>query len=382
MRIAKAGHRQQAGEPFAGSRGTGSRLTSASVESTMQAARGLAASDDTRKRGAMLILTNREVDASQVDESAFLPRFKPGADRIGFAAVARATRGPHWVLSQVTAGASDAVVLAALTAVFAGRRPVLVHVHGNNMTPAECFERCTRLQEIYKGRPSKRLSARQRRLEDEWTLEDVTPANYFLASIRGVIKRYRQAKRNGTDSAAALARFFGLLAQARAAAGSPPHSVAAHSLCAHCLMEMLAYRGAAATLSTATNIAMLAACVPTDGHARWLSRLTLSGLLLIAYNVTDPVLLGAWYADRFDEKLGVKPMPPLVSSKARYVDFKVQAPFDHEYFVAETGYSVAPRVRRVMARVFGSQPDIQGKEDPCDIYRGCCDPQRLVCGMA
>ena len=100
------------------------------------------------KGSAMLIFTNRTLGAA-ADESAFERSFTPGSPRLAMANVARAPGGAGWVVLQGDADVDDGDSLRALLPLFQGSRPVLVYLHGNNNTPAACFERCDRLAALY-----------------------------------------------------------------------------------------------------------------------------------------------------------------------------------------------------------------------------------------
>lgn len=350
----------------------------------------------------MLTFTNRKVDDGLTNESAFTLRFMPGSDALGFAKASRsaAPGGKHWMLADVTATASDALALAALQPLFQGAKPVLVFVHGNNTSPAQCFERCTRLQEIYDvevvgfswpsegfspaGKHRRGVSGDRADQEDRWTLASVTAANVAMPEAQDVIARYKQAKTNGENSIVALARFLRLVGEAQQqAANQQPFSIAAHSLGAYCLEKMVDLRGVRKVLPVARNIALLAACVRNKNHPSWIAKLPRNGQLIITFNISDLVLLGALYADGFQAKLGATtPAPPLLpSGKARYVDFLRQAPLAHEYFVAEQGHTIPAPVRDVFQRIFESKDDIPKGQNPCKVYKGCCDSAVLVCEM-
>ena len=349
----------------------------------------------------MLVFTNRVVDASANDESAFSARFAPGSDVLGMATVTRrrAKRGADWTLTDVRSAVSDADALTALAAVFAGAQPVLVHLHGNSMPPPACFERCARFEELFGvavvafSWPSEGLKPTGKRAAvragkppaervDVQSLADITFGNRDQSAARGVISRYRQSLRNGADSAQALARFLALVGKAsRRARAVQPFSIAAHSLGAFCL-EALFDRKLEAAIPKARNVALLAACVRKQGHDDWVARLPRSGQLVITTNVSDWVLLGAMLSEfPPEEKLGgAYPVGTLVGS-ARYVDFARRRPGAHEYFIVERGEKMDKDLREVFGRVFASGDDIPKGSDPCDAYRGCCDAALHVCDV-
>jgi hypothetical protein len=348
------------------------------------------------------MFTNRVVLPSATDESAFTLRFKPNSDVFGMARVVRARRRrrPNWSLHDVTAAVTESAARDALVEVFEGDKPVLVHLHGNSMTPALCFERCTRFEELYgvavvgfswpsegrlaTGKRSAAALAASAKEERRMTLADVTPTNRATVSgIFDVMERYRQSKANGQRSAGAIARFLRLVGVAHAAArAAHPFSIAAHSLGAHCL-QMVIEAGLGSDLPEARNIALLAPCVPNWRHARWVARLPRSGGLVITTNVSDMVLLGALISDR-EGKLGASyALEGLVDDPdTRYVDSTRRRPWQHEYFIAERGEKLAKDLRDVFQRFFSSGDDIPPRTNPCDVYRGCCDGVPRVCDVS
>jgi hypothetical protein len=346
----------------------------------------------------MLVFTNRTVLSGHADESAFSAKFVPGSDALAMADVTRAG-SPHWSLTNVTPAVSDAAAEAALVTVFEGDRPVLVHLHGNSMTPGQCFERCARFEEVFgvavvgfswpsegllpSGKHRKGVTGARAEAEDRWTLASVTSTNFDARTggVADVIARYRQSKRNGKSAVAALARFLVRVGNAHACARTPqPFSIAAHSLGVHCL-QMLLEAGLGPRLPKARNIALLAGCVPHRNHARWISKLPRSDALIVTTDISDLVLLGALWADKFQAKVGASvPVPPLVvDPKTRYVDFSRRSFGKPEYFIAEQDKTLDPDLLAVFKRVFASADDIPAGDDPCAVYRGCCDAGPLVC---
>jgi hypothetical protein len=346
----------------------------------------------------VLVFTNRVVLADRTDESAFTAKFVPASNVLGMADAIRAGSA-HWALSNVTASVSDLAAKASLVKVFEGGRPVLVHIHGNSMTPGQCLERCARFEEVFdvavvgfswpsEGRPP---SGRRRagvtgpytEAEDRWTLASVTATNFADkgGAVADVIARYRRSKLNGQKSVVALARFLELIGKAHGAASTPqPFSIAAHSLGAHCL-QMLLKAGLGHCLPRARNIALLSACVPNRNHARWVAKLPRSDGLIITTNISDWVLLGALWADTFQGKLGASiPVPPLVSDPdTRYIDFSRRSFGEHEYFIAEQGRTFDADLLAVFTRFFRSGDDIPTGQKPGTVYRRGCDNGPLVC---
>lgn len=340
----------------------------------------------------MLIFTNRDI-TNATDESAYARSFKPGGTRLGFASAAPAGGANQWTLGDVRPDADDAAVITALLPVFAGNRPVLLYLHGNNNTPAKCFARCALLRSIYKIEVIGFSWASEGYLPDgadlvdapnddpgdEEELEAVRQSNRKEGAIQRKARRYRQAKNNAQDSVDALARFLRLLATARLHANAQPFSVAAHSLGAHFLQYTLDIDTARESLGTAHNVALLAACVMADGHTKWVSKIRPKGQVFIAYGSGDTVLLGASLIDGGKVKLGTEPGPDRVQTGiVRYICFSNSnaGPGGHGYFVYD---KLGKKMVKVFGRIFGSERDIQGDEVPRKIYPIGCDEDRLTC---
>jgi hypothetical protein len=348
----------------------------------------------------MLIFTNRVID-NGADESAFSRRFDPGATTLGFAAASRAGAG-HWSLAGVQRQCADDVALAELVTLFQGPKPVLVYLHGNNNTPAACFERCTRLAEIYgvevlgfswtsEGfQPSGEdlfgihagAPAGDR---DETSLKAVTASNRTEGPIQRRIRRYHQAKTNAQDSIDALARFLRLAATARLYADQRPMTIAAHSLGALLLQYTLDVASATESLGVAHNIALLAACTRAAGHREWLGKMHPKGQVFVTFNQADSVLFGASIADSGQTKLGAEPGGELLASPGvRYVNFRHAAVGfgGHGYFVADAGDNVPKRPRKLFQRIFASGRDLEPGEAQRVVYVGGCDAGLLTCALA
>jgi hypothetical protein len=90
----------------------------------------------------MLIFTNRQL-ASGTTESAFGRNFTPGGTQLAVASVAAGGKG--WKLSDLDEEVSEEDALSLLLPLFRGNNPLVLYVHGNNNTPADCFERVTAL---------------------------------------------------------------------------------------------------------------------------------------------------------------------------------------------------------------------------------------------
>lgn len=345
----------------------------------------------------MLIFTNRELQ-NQSDETAFMRRFVPASERLGFASVQAAAGGPAaWRVSNLLADAADADALNALLPLFAGARPVLVYLHGNNNTPVSCFTRCALLASMYGIEVVGFSWTSEGYLPDGSELPGLQPDsssgdganlkavrsdNRTQGFIQDKIRRYHQAKTNAQDSIDALARFFRLLGTARLHANGQPFSLAAHSLGAHFLQNTLDLPGASESLGTAHNVVLLAACTRAAGHRGWLGKLHPKGQIFVTFNNGDSVLAGAFIADGGQLKLGADPGLELLQSAAmRYVDF-TGAPNGfggHDYFVRD---GMSGKTKKVLTRMFGSERDIQPGELARKVYPVGCNESGLTCFMA
>jgi hypothetical protein len=333
----------------------------------------------------MLIFTNRMM-SSIPDESAFGTSFREGSDRLGLAIVKRNAAG--WNVSDIDHDVNDADTRNALEPLFGGSRPVLIYIHGNNNTPAKCFERCARLEALYDVElvgfswPSEGYLADGQTLPgvdtdaedgDEDDLADVDTGNRSKSRIKSKIFRYHQAKTNAQHSADALARFLRMVGSARLFANAQPFSLAAHSLGAHFFQHSLDLPGATEGISTAQNIALLAPCVRASGHRDWLARVKPKGQLFVTFNQGDNVLAGASVADNgltgnTEVKLGTDPTPErLRVPYMRYISCtgaKVGGG-GHGYFVQG---KMPKRMQNVFGRILSSRRDLEPGEHERKIY--------------
>lgn len=349
----------------------------------------------------MWIFTNRRMQQAG-DAAAFTNVFDPLSERLGVAEVTRAGAGFSLGHAQPAAGDDD--IMQLLVPLFRGARPLLLYLHGNNNSPAACFERCARLQEIYglqvvgfswpsegflpsgADRSGQQPAAAAPAEAVEGALAGITLANRTQPAALRIIERYRQAKLNAQDSGLALTRLLRLLAAARLYANEQRFSVAAHSLGSHLLQYTIEGDGAAEALGAAHNIVLLAACCRAEGHAAWVGKLGPKGRVYIAYNLGDNVLFGAFIADGRQIKLGTGPGVRMHSDKVRYVSFtNAQVGlFGHAYFVRDAGGEMPKAAKKLFTRLFGSQRDfdeLQG-EYPRQIYPVGCDADGSTCYMA
>ena len=350
----------------------------------------------------MLIFTNRETQAA-TNPSAFTRVFQPGSDVLSFAHVTR--KGSGFGLSGLQPGLKDDDAMQLLVPIFQGSKPVLVYLHGNNNAPATCFERCTRLAEIYdvevigfswpsegylsSGTELPNMAPAVAASADENTeeaLSGITATNRKDGWAERKIRRYRQAKTNAQDSGDALARFLRLVAAARLYANQQRLTIAVHSLGCHFLQYAIETESSAESLGAAHNIALLAACCRAAGHETWVGKLNPKGQVFITYNKGDSVLFGAYIADGGQTKLGAEPGTRLVSTRVRYVSFtNAQVGFGgHGYFVRDAGKNVPKAPKKLFTRMFRSERDI--REDQGEyarkVYPVGCDSDGSTCYMA
>jgi hypothetical protein len=84
---------------------------------------------------------------------------------------------------------------------------------------------------------------------------------------------------------------------------------------------------------------------------------------------------------RFEEVFDVTVVGFSWPSDTRYVAFSHRTVGAHEYFNAEQRETLDADLLAVLKRFFRSADDIPGGQDPCDIYRGCCDAGPLICDV-
>lgn len=333
----------------------------------------------------MLIFTNRVMKTSS-NESAFGTAYSQGSERLGMATVNRKAGG--WAVTAVDDDVDQAEAKKALEPLFKGARPVLVYIHGNNNTPAKCFERCAKLEALYDVEvvgfswpsegylPDGNIYPGVDPNEtdgDEEELCAVKMGNREQSGIRSKIYRYHQAGINGKHSADALARFLRLVGAARLDANVQPFTVAAHSLGAQFLQYTLDVPGAAESLSTAQNVALLAPCVRASDHRNWLGKITPKSQLFVTFNEGDSVLAAASIADNgftgdTQVKLGTDPTPDrLRVPYMRYISCTgaKTGGGGHGYFVQN---KMPKRMKNVFGRILRSRRDLEPGEIERKIY--------------
>ena len=76
---------------------------------------------------------------------------KAGSTRLALATLERPPQGlgKQWKVAQINCDVDDAKSMNDLLPLFQQAGPLLLYLHGYNSTPADCFERCDRLQSLY-----------------------------------------------------------------------------------------------------------------------------------------------------------------------------------------------------------------------------------------
>jgi esterase/lipase superfamily enzyme len=342
----------------------------------------------------VLAFTNRELE-ERSDASAFTTRYQPAAEALGFAQLS-AGSGGTWQVGDLHVDATEADAIVALMAVFAGPRPVLVYLHGNNNTPASCFARCALFDSLFDVEvvgfswPSEGclpdgtlgVGTMFDSSGDPDSLAVVIPQNRTSGGIQDIVRRYHQAQVNAKNSIDALARFLRLVGAARLDADRQPYSLAVHSLGNFFLQNTLAVAGVDESLGEAHNVALLAACADAAGHRQWLAKVACAGQVFVTFNNADTVLAGARIADNGQVKLGAVPGTDLLETPStRYIDFTGSSTdlLGHNYFVSGR---MTGQKKKVLKRIFSSQRDIQGSEIARKVYPVGCDERQLTCSMA
>lgn len=324
----------------------------------------------------MLIFTNRTLQQAN-DESALTRKYSPLSDALSCVDVTAKSSDTAWEVNNAASIVSDANALKRLAVVFAGNRPVLLYVHGNNNSPSTCFARCQALEATYNvsvigfswesegfqpdGSDLAGLSnAKVGTDTDEETLANVKSSNTSEGWIQRKSRRYAQAKVNAQQSASALARFLRLVGSVRLAQDKNPYSAAFHSLGCHFLHYAVEIDGAVAALAAANNVALMAGCTGAAKHASWVSKINPVRRVYVTFTNADSVLAGARIIDK-DVKLGTNPgTERAIGAKYRYVDFNGAAKMKfgaHRYFVPDPGKTLSKHARLLFSRIFESELD-------------------------
>jgi Alpha/beta hydrolase of unknown function (DUF900) len=342
----------------------------------------------------MYIFTNR-VLADKANEEVFGRAYRPDSSQLGVALVKRGA-GETWNVSGLDRDVSNQDLRDRLVPLFEGKKPVLVYLHGNNNTPASCFERCQKLEDLYgvevvgfswpsegylsDGESLSGFPEKSNGKEDD--LKKVTKSSAGNPGIKGKVERYKRASSNAKESVESLSRFLGMVGSARLFANKQPFSIAAHSLGAQFLQYALVVPGCTEAIGTAYNIAFLAPCVRASGHRDWLATIHPKNQVFVTYNKGDSVLASARFADG-DSVMSVKlggdlTADRLVSSSVRYIEFTDAGTNfgGHGYFIKR----VSNKAKVLFTRIFSSRPDLKDGESTRNIYVDC-DETRQTCRM-
>ncbi|HEX2544165.1 MAG TPA: alpha/beta hydrolase [Ramlibacter sp.] len=326
----------------------------------------------------MLIFTNRELDTARTDIGAFGRAFRPLDSRIAAADV-----DGNRLVSGHDVSVDQDEAHALLVPKFRGNKPVVVYIHGFNNEPITCLRRCEKLAAMYDVEvvafawPAEGLLSDGGHVpetgdvvmgEDEDSLAAVRPATKKSSGIKGLMRRFRQAKFNAEDSVEALGAFLRVVAAARLRADAQPFTLVAHSLGAHLLHHALRQvTGVREAAAVASNVALLAPCVRAAGHDEWVQLLRPTRRTYITFAQADHVLEGARWADG-DVKLGVNPGKKLLAAPAfRYVCFTGTnaGAGAHRYFIESTD----GRDQTLFRRIFRSEADIRPDEAETKVYQ-------------
>lgn len=354
-------------------------------------------------RYAMLIFTNRQLDAASSTASALTKVYTPFADTLNSVNAQAAPAGAGWTVSQHQSALTDPAALAQLSEVLGGSKPVLVYLHGNNNTPANCFTRCQQLEDQYgvavigyswtsegflpDGQdPGDMDPSRPNKDADEDALAAVeSKESLKVGWIARQARRYGQAKSNAQHSKDSLARFLRLVAAARLVTMKQKVSFAAHSLGCHFLHYAVNEQDAEASLSVMHNVVLMAGCTGAAKHTAWVGQIHPLSKVYITYTKPDSVLFAASLVDG-DVKLGAAPGDErMAGSKYRYIDFEGAAKMQlgaHRYFVADPGKKLSRQAKKLFQRIFNSEPDFDpAAESSKVVYPVGCSADGSVCYM-
>lgn len=350
----------------------------------------------------MLVFTNRQLDTSSSDATALTKRYVSFSDVLNSVQVTE--RSKSWKVSDPREELSDADAMAQLNEVLAGSKPVLLFLHGNNNTPADCFTRCQWLEEQYNVAVIGYSWASEGCLPDgsdlsgpkepdtKFTDPDEglaaveTKASLQVGWIALKAQRYAQAKVNAKQGKEAFARLLRLVAAARLGGMRQKVSLAAHSLGCHLLHYTIDEQDAEASLSAMHNVALIAGCTDATKHSAWVGQIHPLLRVYITYTKADSVLNAAKLVENGGDKLGANPgNDRLVGPKYRYINFeaaKVKKWGAHRYFVADPGKKLTKPSKLLFSRIFASEVDFTGGIDERKkVYPMDCSADGSVCHM-
>jgi hypothetical protein len=354
----------------------------------------------------MLIFTNRFFDTSKSDEHALQDKFEGFSDVLRSCQV-KSSDG-NWQVTEFSDPVSDKNAIKQISAILSGDKSVLVFLHGNNTSPADCFIRCKAIEDQYdvavigyswesKGFfPGETSSVEAKKDEQESKVEEdnedelaVVKSKESLkqGSIKQKADRYKQAKVNAENSRDSLARFLRLVAASRLGTMRQKVSFAAYSLGCHFLRKTIAEQDAEASLGVMHNVILLSGCTSAANHQDWVGQIHPLLRVYIIFTKADSVLAAARVIDG-DVQLGADPGRARVSGKKfRYIDFEGASKMKigaHRYFVADPGKELSKQAKLLFIRLFKSEEDFVDKGDVADakeVYPVGCSADGSVCYM-
>lgn len=348
----------------------------------------------------MLIVTNRQANATATDGSAFTSKFSVDGEALSVAHAVKVQNGDGWETRDVQSDAKDSAISNRIGKYLADAqshgRHVLVYVHGNNNDYTKMLQRCYDLTSTYEAievigfswpsegyLPGQKqvLSDFERDMGEDDALDTRKKYTNWVLEKRA---RYLQAKTNAEGSSKAFARFLKLagkgLANADANAGG---TLSVHSLGNHLLLDSIDKYDADKNLKAYSNILLLAPAVPSPSQGLLLDKLQPKKRVFVTYNKNDWVLAGAQIVDG-ESKLGLDPGTPALRSanpKVRYVDFEnASAGAGHRYFVnpKDTGKKTT---KALFARTFYGLDDVNVGEGEQQVYPFGCSADGKTCFM-
>jgi hypothetical protein len=347
----------------------------------------------------MLIFTNRVLDNSKASEDVLTKAYTPFVDSLS--AVDVVTSDAQWKLTSIAPLISDETALKRLKSVMTSDKPVLIYLHGNNNTPAVCFERCRQIENQYdvnvigfswasegyqpNGADLANIDlSRPNTDKDEDSLSKVSIEKLKEGWIQRKLRRYAQAKINAQHSRDAFARFLRLVASARLATQGQRVSLAVHSLGCHLLHYTVDEQDAEASLAAMHNVVLMAGCTGAAKHSAWVSQIHPLLRTYITYTKADSVLAAAKIADG-DTKLGTDPGHDRLSfPEFRYICFEGGAKMSlgaHRYFVANKDKALSKEANLLFRNLFQSLPDVAQGAKLTKVYPVRCSDDGTVCFM-
>lgn len=328
----------------------------------------------------MLLFTNCRINSNRPGLEAVTRAFTPGAPDLNLVEVSK-VKGRYLVSGVV---ATDALLKEKLAEVFSGPRPVLFFVHGFDNSFTDLYERCQKLERAYgvnaigfcwpgEGYVDDGADVARPIIRNAVSIE----SGRFLFRLKKggfiarIAARYQQAKQNCVDSGAAFERLLSQVAAARLAASIQPFTLAIHSLGNLFLTPAARKSTFRNSLSQASNVILLAACVLHPRHHQWLKHVRPQRKNYVTSAENDSVLAAASATDGQGKMLGElrEVTDSVTDGSVRYVKFlesAAAATLAHSYFDIP---EVLKESKGFFTRVFTSQPDLEvtGSNAPYQI---------------